>query len=360
MRREPSGLLGPVLLVSTVLTAALFLTPLAAIRLRRESAAAPEEPIGETGSSAAVEPDPQDAESQDVPPAPSPDASPRDAAAMLRVLDGGSVRETSLGQYLAGVLRGEMPASFEMEALKAQAVAARTYTLRMVLDGGKHGGEADICTDSTHCQAYKSEEAARQDWGGRAEEYEAKIEAAVSATDGEVILYGGEPILAVFHSSSPGLTQEVGQVWGGEQPYLKAVSSPENADAVPNYYSRAEFTASAFKEKVRASFPAADLSGSMGGWLTGAERNSAGTVETIQVGGVSMRGQQLRTALGLRSACFTWEVSDGKLVFYVTAYGHGVGMSQYGANQMAKDGADYRTILTHYYTGVAIGPYDGA
>jgi len=282
-----------------------------------------------------------------------------DAARTLRVLDGAEVREMDLGTYLAGVVRAEMPASFEPEALKAQAVAARTYTLYKLQSGGNHGGTADICTDHTCCQAYISEEQARANWGEDAGANEAKVEAAVRQTDGEAALYGGVPILAVFHSSSAGLTRAAGEVWVNDLPYLQAVSSPETGDRVPNYYSRVEFTEAELREKLLAAFPEASLSGGMETWLRDAVTDGAGSVDTVSVGGVTVKGTQVRSALGLRSACFTWEARDGKLVFFVTGYGHGVGLSQYGANAMAAAGADYREIITHYYTGVTVEPYGG-
>ena len=280
-----------------------------------------------------------------------------DSGRTLTILVDGQVQEMDLNQYLWGVVAAEMPASFEEEALKAQAVAARTYTLYKLQTGGNHGAEADICTDSTCCQAYISEERARANWGKDADAYEKKVENAVVSTDGEAILYGGVPILAVFHSSSAGLTRAAGQVWLNDLPYLQAVDSPEAGDTIPNYYSRAEFTATEFKEKMLAVCPEADLSGSVSGWLKNAVTDSAGSVETVEVGGVTVKGAQVRTALGLRSACFEWETQGEKLVFYVTGYGHGVGLSQYGADQMAADGADYKEILTHYYTGVTVEPY---
>lgn len=283
-----------------------------------------------------------------------------DGEMTLRVLNGGAVEEMTLGEYLVGVVRAEMPASFETEALKAQAVAARTYTLYKMQTGGNHGETADICTDSTCCQAYISEENARSNWGDAADANEAKIESTVRDTDGETILYGGVPILAVFHSCSAGQTRASGEVWVSDLPYLQAVASPEPADSIPNYYSRAEFTAEEFREKILAAQPEADLSGDMGGWLRNAVTDSAGSVETVEVGGVTMKGTSVRSALGLRSACFEWEVQDGKLIFYVTGFGHGVGMSQYGADRMAEEGADYREILTHYYTGVTVEPYTSA
>ncbi|QUO37227.1 stage II sporulation protein D [Dysosmobacter sp. Marseille-Q4140] len=280
-----------------------------------------------------------------------------DASVTLRVLDGDTVEEMDLGTYLVAVVRAEMPASFEPEALKAQAVAARTYTLYKIRTGGNHGEEADICTDSTCCQAYIAEDRARENWGADADENEAKIEAAVHDTDGETILYDGVPILAVFHSSSAGQTRTAGEVWVSDLPYLQAVSSPEQGDAIPNYYSRAEFTAEQFREKVLSALPEADLSGPMDTWLQNAVTDTAGSVETVEVGGVAVKGSTVRSILGLRSACFEWEIQEQTLVFYVTGFGHGVGMSQYGANQMAAEGADYREILTHYYTGVTVEPY---
>ena len=275
----------------------------------------------------------------------------------MKVLDGGEVREMTVGEYLVGVVRAEMPASFEEEALKAQAVAARTYTYYKIQTGGNHGDTADICTDSTCCQAYISEEQARSNWGADADTYESKIESAVRDTDGQVILYGGEPILAVFHSSSACLTRAAGQVWLNDLPYLQSVTSPEQGDSIPNYYSRAEFTQEQFREKVLAAEPEADLSGPVETWLQNAVTDTAGSVSTVEVGGVTVKGSTLRSILGLRSACFEWEIQDGNLVFFVAGYGHGVGMSQYGAEQMARDGADYREILTHYYTGVTVEAY---
>ena len=279
-----------------------------------------------------------------------------DGDTKLKVLDGERVLELDLGTYLVGVVRAEMPASFELEALKAQAAAARTYTLYKLRAGGNHGDTADICTDSTCCQAYLDEETARANWGAQANENELKIQRAVKETDGQAVLYGGAPILAVFHSSSAGLTRNAGQVWQEDLPYLQAVSSPEAGEAIPNYYSSKEFTKETLKEKLQAAWPDADLTGAVSDWLANPVTDTAGSVTTVSVGGVTVKGAQVRSALGLRSACFEWEEADGKITFYVTGYGHGVGMSQYGANRMAQQGSGYQEILTHYYTGVTVGP----
>jgi stage II sporulation protein D len=136
------------------------------------------------------------------------------------------------------------------------------------------------------------------------------------------------------------------------------VDSPESDDAIPNYYSRVDFTTAQLREKLLAAWPDADLSGSPDSWLRDAVTDWAGSVDTLSVGGITVKGAALRSALGLRSACFEWEVQSDSVTFFVTGYGHGVGMSQYGANRMAAEGADYQEILTHYYTGVTVAVYD--
>ena len=327
--------------VSALLLAALFLLPLAVVAPFRPKLFAQEDP----------------AEIPAEEPAPPLSSGQSDAGRLLRVLDGGTVTELDLGHYLVGVVRAEMPAAFELEALKAQAAAARTYTLYKLQTGGNHGETADICTDSTCCQAYISEERARANWGAEADAYEAKVEQAVQETDGQTILYGGVPILAVFHSSSAGLTRASGEVWVNDLPYLQAVSSPEPGEQIPNYYSRAEFSADDLRKKLLEAFRSADLTGDVSTWLRNPVTDRAGSVVTAEAGGLTVKGTQIRSALGLRSACFTWEAAEDGLTFYVTGYGHGVGLSQYGANEMAAEGADYREILTHYYTGVTVEPY---
>ena len=281
-----------------------------------------------------------------------------DSARTLRVLDGDTVTEMSFSDYLQGVLRAEMPASFQEDALRAQAVAARTYTYYKMSSGGNHGDTADICTDHSCCQAFLGKDRAADNWGKNAERYEAKIENAVSATDGQVMLYGGTPILAVFHSSSAGETWNSGQVWAQDLPYLQSVSSPEG-EGVPNYYSTVELTEAEFREKFLAARPEADLSGPASEWIRDPVTDGV-HVERITIGGVPVSGPSVRSIFGLRSASFTAEAGDGKITFYVTGYGHGVGLSQYGANAMAEAGSTWREILEHYYTGVTIGTWTGA
>lgn len=326
--------------VSAAMMALLFLLPLAVVAPFREELVIREEPADERGDKLAL-------------------TGETDERILLRVLDGDTVLEMTLGEYLLGVVRAEMPASFELEALKAQAAAARTYTMYQLLSGGSHGDTAQVCTDHTCCQAYTDRETARQGWGDRAEEFEEKIAAAVRATDGQLILYEDEPVLAVFHAASAGQTRPAGEVWQRDLPYLQAVGSPEGEQAPPDYYSRAEFSTNVLRERLLAAFPEAELSGPAEGWLQKADVDEAGSVRTMRVGGVTVKGTAVRAALGLRSACFTWEVNGETAVFFVTGYGHGVGMSQRGANAMALAGADWKEILTHYYTGVTVGAWSG-
>ena len=282
--------------------------------------------------------------------------TPYDGEKLLRVLHGGAVEEMTMEQYLLGVLRAEMPASFELEALKAQAIAARTYTLYK-MNGGEIANHpnADACDDINCCKAYMTAEDAAAQWGSMAVYYEEKLLRAVRETDGQVVLYEGEPILAVFCSSVGGSTQNAGAVWQRDLPYLQSVSSPETEELVPNYYSTVRFSAAEFRSLIHAACPTANLSGSPTDWIQDIRRSDAGFVTSLTVGGTKMRGNDLRAALSLRSPSFTVEANGDTLTFHVTGYGHGVGMSQYGANAMAQEGKTCEEILTHYFAGTVIG-----
>lgn len=284
----------------------------------------------------------------------------KDSGVQLTVKNGDAVENMALDAYLQGVVRGEMPASFEQEALKAQAAAERTYVYYQLAAGRKEAHpQADVCTDPACCNAWLSEEAAREKWGGDFDGWERRIEEAVAATDGQVALYDGQPIMAVFHSSSAGATVASGDVWAAELPYLVSVKSPESPDSVPNYYSVNTFTAESFRTAFLAAHPEAKLSGDTGGWIRDVLLTDTGRVASATVGGVSITGKELRSLYGLRSTAFTVEASGDSVIFRVTGYGHGVGMSQYGANELAKEGKTWQEILQWYYTGVTIGLYNG-
>lgn len=265
----------------------------------------------------------------------------------------GTIETMTVADYLWGVVAAEMPASFEVEALKAQAVAARTYLVSKMETTVVGHPNADICTDHNCCQAYTTPAQAAEGWGSDAETYTQKIAAAVADTDGMVLYYEGEPIEAVFHSSSAGQTVDAVAVWGSDVPYLVGVESPEGEE-VPNYQSTEFFTPEAFQTLIYSGYPQADLSGAVEGWCDNFTYNSSGGVDCLTVGGVSVGGSALRTLLGLRSANFSVNASEEGLTFSVTGYGHGVGMSQYGANQLAKEGMNYEGILLWYYTDVTL------
>ena len=283
-----------------------------------------------------------------------------DAAHTVRLWNGSAVETMTAAEYLPGVVRGEMPAAFETEALKAQAVAERTYLYYRMASAPKDSHpDADVCTDPACCTAWLSETDARAKWGDKFDQCEVKIQQAVTDTDGQVVLYEGAPIMAVFHSSSAGATAASGDVWAAELPYLVSVKSPESPDSVPNYYSVNTFTAESFRTAFLAAHPEAKLSGDTGGWIRDVLLTDTGRVASATVGGVSITGKELRSLYGLRSTAFTVEASGDSVIFRVTGYGHGVGMSQYGANELAKEGKTWQEILQWYYTGVTIGLYNG-
>lgn len=286
---------------------------------------------------------------------PVPSPGEWDSGQALRVLGrDGQITEMSMAEYLWGVVAAEMPASFEPEALRAQAVCARTYSLWKLRAASHEQDGADVCADSSCCQAYLTHEDAVQRWGeGSASVYSAKIAGAVADTDGQVLTYGGTPIQAVFFSSASGATEDAEAVWGRALPYLVSVDSPEG-DEVPNYRSTVTLTADQVKKLVLDAGLGADLSGEPSGWFQGLARTASGRVASVELGGVSLSGGAARSLFALRSACFDVTEQDGVFTFSVTGYGHGVGMSQYGANAMAKAGSGWKDILAHYYTGAQL------
>ncbi len=278
-----------------------------------------------------------------------------DGAQEVRVLDGDTVTVMSLSDYLWGVLAAEMPASFELEALKAQAVAIRSETLYRMAHPSDSHPDADVCTDYGCCQAYTTAEAAAEKWGNSAAEYQAKLWQAVEETDGIVVKYGGEVIQAVFHSSSAGHTLSAAEVWGGDVPYLQEVDSPEGEE-VPNYYSVVTVTGDEFLTTVQEAYPGINLEGTPEQWDYELVYNENGTLTGLTIGGVTLAATEVRTLFGLRSASFALETDSESVTFYVTGYGHGVGLSQYGANELAREGYTYEEILTWYYTDVTVEP----
>ncbi|NLL38973.1 MAG: stage II sporulation protein D [Clostridiales bacterium] len=289
---------------------------------------------------------------------PNPAAPSRgvDTTTMVKLKTGDSVVTLTMYDYLVGVVAAEMPASFYEEALKAQAVAARTYTYYKMLNGSNHS-DADVCDNCNCCKAYFSYEALREKWGEKYDYYIGIISKAVADTDGLCVTYEDEPILAAFHSSSPGYTENSESVWHSPLPYLVSVESPENGNTVPNFYTEVIVSFEEFKSTVKKSYPLAVFDTDQEGWISDAEYSDSGRIIKVRVGGVEMTGTELRGLFELRSTAVRWSVGNEYICFEVTGYGHGVGMSQYGANEFAKNGADFFDILSYYYRGTSVKSY---
>ncbi|MDP4109906.1 MAG: stage II sporulation protein D [Bacillota bacterium] len=283
-----------------------------------------------------------------------------DKAKKVTVLISGQVKEMTLGEYLPGVLAAEIPASFPDEALKAQAVAARTYAMYKIRlsELGKappesHKG-AILCDNPKHCKAYINlDEKAAELWGSKAEEYSKKIKNAVKATDGVTVTYQNEPIAAVFHAASSKKTENAADVWGTDTPYLKSVDSP-GGDASPKYSAEVTIPITEFKEKFLKKYPNAKLDASVSDWFKASRRSEAGGIIDVEVGGVRVAGTAIRELFGLNSTNFTVSHKEDSITFHTTGYGHGVGLSQYGARALALQGKNYEEILKWYYKGVTI------
>lgn len=263
---------------------------------------------------------------------------------MLLRTSGGNIEQMDMDTYLTGVVLAEMPASFESEALKAQAVAARTYTRKAWESGGKHG-DGSVCTNASCCQAYITE----SDYlsrGGTQEGID-KIRSAVLSTSGYVLTYEGELIEATYFSCSGGSTEDAAAVWGTDFPYLQAVSSPGEENAA-HFTDTVTFTPREFQNALGVI-----LSGDPPSWFGTVTYTEGGGVASMTIGGEAYTGTRLRTLLGLRSTSFTVEAGEN-ITVTTSGYGHRVGMSQYGADAMAVTGCTYAEILAHYYQGTAL------
>ena len=289
--------------------------------------------------------------------APKEKASSIDARTSITVLQGGERRTVPLSDWLWGVVAAEMPASFEPEALRAQTVAARTYLLQRRAHRPAAHPEADVCDDPACCTAWYDADAMAEKWGADAEANAERLSAAVTDTDGEILTYEGELIRAVFHSSSAGQTESSAALWG-EAPYLVSVSTPETAEDVPNYVAVTELSEDELRETVLDAYPECVLPDDPAQWLGAPEHDAAGRVSQQQIGSVKLTGPQMRALFGLRSTAYTVEYADGVFRFTTTGYGHGAGMSQYGANVMAQQGSGYAEILEHYYPGTILCKLD--
>jgi stage II sporulation protein D len=287
------------------------------------------------------------------------------AEILIRVFrtDQGEVVTMTLDEYLAGVVAAEMPASFDPEALKAQAVVARTYAVRRLAafggqGCGRHPG-ADICTDFAHCQAWEPEEKSLGKWpAAEAQGYLRKIRRAVQETSGLIIVSGGQPVDAVFHAHCGGHTENSEEVWSAASPYLRGVPCPY-CQGSRWWETTHEFSGAQFTGYLLPYVSALPVSAAGRPLLDGAQRTATGRVRFLSVGGEQLSGRDFRAALELPSTKFSWRFAGDSVIFTTRGFGHGVGLCQYGADGQARAGKSYREIIHFYYTGVEIVPISG-
>ena len=265
------------------------------------------------------------------------------------------IEKIPLDEYLYGVVSAEMPASFEDEALKAQAVVARTYTIYKIKNSKNKHGDAQICDDSTCCQAWISKEDRMAKW--KEEERESnwnKIVNAVNSTQGKIITYQGEPIDAFFHSNSGGKTEIPVNVWGGTGfPYLQVVET-SGEENYSQYNSEVTMSKDDFVNKIKEKYDDFEIDFSKKDCIKIERYTEGGRVKEIKIGNKTLSGVEVRTIFELKSANFEFKISDGEIKFTVKGYGHGIGMSQTGADSLAKNGSTYEDIIHHFYIGVEI------
>ncbi len=267
---------------------------------------------------------------------------------MIQVVKEEQLSQMELEEYLLGVMLAEVPAKFQTQALMAQAVAARTYTLMCCTQRKTHTVGA-VCMDSSCCQAYISPETYILR-GGKWSDLE-NMRKALENTNGQVLTFDGKLIVATYFSCSGGSTEDAKAVWGADYPYLQAVESP--GEEIATFYEDEKiFTPEEIMEALGVS-----LEGKPQTWFGPVEYTAGGGVKTMDIGGVSYRGTTLRTLLDLRSTAFSVSFHDGFVFFKTKGYGHRVGMSQYGAEAMARRGASYLEILMHYYQGTGLEQY---
>lgn len=270
----------------------------------------------------------------------------------------GNVVAMDINDYLRGVVPSEMPPSYNIEALKAQAIVARTYTYKKMMTHGE-GEEADMCDNHTHCQAFYDKDTLFSIWRKRGfsedliKEYWNKINEAVVSTQNQVITYNGEYIKAFFHASSPYKTENIDQIWGGEKlPYLVSVENEEKED-YQNRTSCVKVTFDDFKSKIKEKYGKNVTDDECRNACIN-EYTTSGRIKNIKCGELVISAENLRVLFSLKSTDFKLDIEDNNLVFNVTGYGHGIGMSQVGADTYANKGYGYEDIIKHYYTGVEI------
>ena len=284
------------------------------------------------------------------------DISAEDPDRVFRILDTstGKVISVEDREFCYGALAYEMPASFHEEALKAQTAALYTFFSRKRKEARENPSEelrgADFAADLSSGQFYISDEQRRREWGSLFEKTMEKIKGAVDAVYGEVITdKSGELIDACYHSASAGRTEAAADIFGTDREYLQPVPSPWDIDS-PDFITKKAVSTDEFKKLISGSRKSIKFSASPEKYVSSVKKTASGSVTEAVICGEAFTGSQLRSLFGLRSAAFDLSYADGKFVFTVKGYGHGVGMSQWGAQGMAQQGSSYREILKHYYS----------
>lgn len=260
-------------------------------------------------------------------------------------------------EYLRGVVASEMPAEFSIEALKAQAVTARTYLLyklKKFPNGQPEHLDASVCT-GTHCQVWNSKDdliAMHEE--GWYDKYWGKIEEAVYSTKGQILTYEGKIIEPLFHSTSGGRTENSEDVFSTSVPYLRSVDSPYESDA-PKLHDSAKISVNDFINKIKSTYSELNITpNNLKDKIQLGDISEGGKIKTITIDGTEISGREIRSIFNLNSTNFTFIQSGNEIEIVTTGYGHGVGMSQWGADGMADEGYNYKEILKHYYTNVEI------
>lgn len=253
-----------------------------------------------------------------------------------------------LEEYVKGVVASEMPAEFELEALKAQALTARTYIIRQLLgDEPISAPKGAVVTDTVMHQVYKSPEELRAAWGPANYDWKmARITEAVEATKGQIVTYNNEPITASFFSTSNGYTENSEDYWKNSFPYLRSVESPWDKIS-PKFKDKVVVSVADFEKKLGVKVTS-DKIGEI------VSRTAGNRVAKVKINDKTFDGREIREKLELRSTDFTWKKQGNNVVITTKGYGHGVGMSQYGANGMATEGKSFKDIIIHYYKGTNI------
>jgi stage II sporulation protein D len=284
---------------------------------------------------------------------------PKISTIKVNLLKENIIKEFDLEEYVTGVVAAEMPADFGIEALKAQAVASRTYALAHVAELGgtpcKNGYGASLC-DTVHCQAYMTKEERMKLWSSSsAEKNWDKIKMAVESTRGKVLIYNNDLVMEPYYfATSSGMTENSEDVFSNKIPYLRSVESP-GEEETKNFKSSKVFKYKELSEIINNNYKNSKVTTTnIKQQITVIDRTGAGSVKSIKVGSITMTGSKFRTMLGLKSSNFKIKFNSDNVEIDCSGYGHGVGMSQWGANAMAKEGKDYIEILNHYYQGTNV------